>query len=278
MELRFKQVDVFTDKPFYGNPVAVVFDSDALTKEQMQKIAAWTNLSETTFIQSSKSGDYKLRIFTPVSELPFAGHPTIGSAFAAIEGGIIPNNKKEFIQECKAGKIRLTREEDEVFARVPRMKIIDKKINLDEFCDALGDAAFRDPIVIDAGPLWVIASLPNVNSLDDLKIDVAKTIELSKQLNVIGMTVYCIVLNKGVFVRTFAPVDNVLEDPVCGSGNAAVAKHIQIIGNQPLVGNQYNAYQGKALGRDGKIKVKYEGDEILIGGKAITVVDGKLNI
>src|SRR5688572_32160448 len=120
--LSFRQVDVFTDKPFLGNPVAVVIGADALDSEQMQRIACWTNLSETTFLLKSDLADYRLRIFTPRQELPFAGHPTIGSAHAALEAGFVPK-KPKLVQECGAGLIDLTIEEDgKIFLKGPPAK------------------------------------------------------------------------------------------------------------------------------------------------------------
>src|SRR5687767_15436738 len=109
MTLRFKQVDVFTDRPFYGNPVAVVIGAEALGTAEMQRIAGWTNLSETTFLLKSKVADYRLRIFTPRQELPFAGHPTIGSAHAALEAGFV-SRKSRLKQECGAGIIERSEE------------------------------------------------------------------------------------------------------------------------------------------------------------------------
>jgi predicted PhzF superfamily epimerase YddE/YHI9 len=120
--LRFKQVDVFTDKPFLGNPVAVVIGAEGLDTEAMQRIACWTNLSETTFLLKSDAADYRLRIFTPRMELPFAGHPTIGSAHAALESGFI-SSKSKITQECGAGIFDLTVEEGRIFVKGPAAKI-----------------------------------------------------------------------------------------------------------------------------------------------------------
>ena len=118
---RFKQVDVFTALPFLGNPVAVILDAEGLDTAQMQRIAGWTNLSETTFLLPSTVADYRLRIFTPRQELPFAGHPTIGSAHAAIEAGIV--KEKEFRQECGAGILDLTADDAGIFVCAPQPKV-----------------------------------------------------------------------------------------------------------------------------------------------------------
>ena len=114
--LTLKQVDVFTGRPFYGNPVAVVLGGEGLETEDMQRIACWVNLSETTFLLPSSQADYRLRIFTPQHELPFAGHPTIGSAYAALESGFV-EKKKLLRQECGAGILDLSFEDERIFVR-----------------------------------------------------------------------------------------------------------------------------------------------------------------
>ena len=126
----FKQVDVFTGRPFLGNPVAVVLDADDIDPAQMQRIAAWTNLSETTFVlrPTSASADYRLRIFTPTGELPFAGHPTVGSAHAVLQSGILPPESRSLRQECLAGVLPLTVDgtgaDRRIFVRVPEAKVV----------------------------------------------------------------------------------------------------------------------------------------------------------
>lgn len=278
MSVNFNQIDVFTSVPFQGNPVAVVFDADGFSTEKMQEIAKWTNLSETTFIQSSKLGDYKLRIFTPGNELPFAGHPTIGSAWAVLQSKSILSGKNEFFQECKAGLVRLVIENDLILAQVPPIKILNTQLLTSEFEETLGCQLEGDPFAIDSGPVWAIARLNSHSSLLGIKIDAGKIIGLSKKYMLTGITVYCIVPGKGVFLRTFAPLIGIMEDPVCGSGNAAVATHIKLTGKKDIVGNSYTAYQGEVLGRNGIVQVRFENDDILIGGNAVVVIDGSITI
>lgn len=278
MKLAFKQVDVFTSTPFHGNPVAVVFNADNLSSGKMQKIANWTNLSETTFVQSSGLGDYKLRIFTPKNELAFAGHPTIGSAFAVLQSGRIAPEQNEFFQECKAGLVRLIIEDDSIFAQVPKVKILDHKLSTPEFEDALGCELVNEPVAIDSGPIWAVSSVSTHFALHEIRINTEKLIRLSEKYNLTGITVYAIVPDKGVFVRTFAPVVGIMEDPVCGSGNAAVAVHLKHTGKKEIFGNRYTAYQGESVGRKGTIQIRYENDDILIGGKAVQVIDGTITI
>ena len=273
----FKQVDVFTDKPFYGNPVAVVFNADDISDADMKRIANWTNLSETTFICKSSSADYRLRIFTPGRELPFAGHPTIGSAHAAREAGIISGDTKEFRQDCIAGIISLSvDDEGGIHARVPRPKIAPAQMKPDELCDALGPLTCVEPLLIDVGPVWLATRLESVDALYSINIDPARITELSLAVKATGVTVYAVDEASEVHVRSFAPAEGILEDPVCGSGNAAVAAHIRDSGIIDTIGSTYTARQGAALGRNGKIQVLVDGDDVSIGGQAVTAIDGTI--
>ena len=154
--MRFKQVDVFTDKPFLGNPVAVVIGADGLDTAQMQRIACWTNLSETTFLLPSKRGDYRLRIFTPRQELPFAGHPTIGSAHAALESGFV-SKRQTLRQECAAGLIELAVEGDgRIFLRGPQAK----SQPLEKSIPSIPLAPARLPLTARSTPLPWTATRP----------------------------------------------------------------------------------------------------------------------
>ena len=273
----FKQVDVFTDKPFYGNPVAVVFNADDISDADMKRIANWTNLSETTFVCKSSSADYRLRIFTPGRELPFAGHPTIGSAHAAREAGLISSDTKEFRQDCIAGIISLSvDDEGGIHARVPRPKIAPAQMKSDELCDALGPLTCAEPLLIDVGPVWLTTRLESVDALYSINIDPAKITELSHAVKASGVTVYAVDEASEVHVRSFAPAEGILEDPVCGSGNAAVAAHIRDSGIIDIIGSTYTARQGAALGRNGKIQVRVEGEDVSIGGQAVTAIDGTI--
>lgn len=276
MELDYKQVDVFTSTPFQGNPVAVVFDADHLSSQQMQRIANWMNLSETTFVQTSSLGDYKLRIFTPRSELAFAGHPTIGSAFAVLQSGKIAPKQNELFQECNAGLVRLIIQGDSIFAKVPRVKILDYTLPVSEFEDALGCELADEPVAISSGPVWAVSSVNSYFHLHKIRFNTEKVINLSEKYNLTGITVYSMAPGKGVFVRTFAPIVGIMEDPVCGSGNAAVAAHLKHTGRQDVFGNNYTAYQGESVGRKGTIQIRYENDDILIGGEAVLIINGTI--
>ena len=175
-QLPFKQVDVFTGKPFFGNPVAVVIGADSLEAAQMQRIARWTNLSETTFLlkPTQAGADYRLRIFTPHQELPFAGHPTVGSAHAALESGYATAENGKLRQECGAGVLDLSIEDAggvrRIYVRAPAPKVQAVETSLFK-----GARAIR----VDVGPVWVVIDLGKAASVDALQPDMAAIEELS---------------------------------------------------------------------------------------------------
>lgn len=276
-ELRFKQVDAFTAVPFKGNPVAVVFDADGLSVDEMGSIAAWTNLSETTFVQSSDRGDYRLRIFSKKRELPFAGHPTIGSAHAMVESGRL-RGRLAWVQDCFVGTIPITLESDgRIFALAPTPKVRPREISAIQLTELVPNAILSDAAVVDVGAVWMTARLLK-GDLYSLDYDAPRLTELSRELDCSGLTVYRLDESGGVEVRSFAPYRGVVEDPVCGSGNVAVATHLRLTGLLRRLGSEYTARQGKALGRDGQVFVKIQGQDILIGGQAVTCIDGVIRL
>jgi PhzF family phenazine biosynthesis protein len=287
--LPFKQVDVFTQKPFWGNPVAVVIGAQSLSSEEMQRIAAWTNLSETTFVlpPSSEQADYRLRIFTPKQELPFAGHPTVGSAHAVIESGYARPKNGKLRQECLAGLLELAIEDmpagKQIFVQAPRAKIssIDEETKK-ALSAAIGIApgAGAQWLKIDLGVVWIVADLADADLLAALKPDMSAVARLSQSLQATGATVFARA-NDGLaalHVRSFAPAQGVPEDPVCGSGNASVAAFLLHTGTVKHFGERYIARQGMQVGRDGRVAVRVAGDVIAIGGYAVTCVDGTLRV
>lgn len=267
--MKFKQVDVFTDKPFLGNPVAVVIGAEDLDTAAMQRIACWTNLSETTFLLKSKTGDYRLRIFTPQHELPFAGHPTIGSAHAAMESGFVLR-KKRLVQECGAGLIELSVEDDgRIFLKgpPPRIQAMDQQIPSIPLVPAT-------PVIkVDVGPVWVVGEMSDAGALAALKPDMTAIAEWSLSLGISGATVFAASgePSSAIHVRSFAPAHAIPEDPVCGTGNISVAHYVK-----NRFGSHYVARQGMQLGRDGRVSVRIAKDHVEIGGHAVTCVDGTL--
>jgi len=285
MKRSYKVVDVFTSRPFMGNPVAVILDAEGLDTHEMQAIAGWTNLSETTFVlpPSSRAADYRLRIFTPRSELPFAGHPTLGSAYAVLEAGrATPRENGRLVQECDMGLVALTvsdtRGDRRLSFELPPAKIgALGKSDLNDLEVILGSELKVEPGVVNVGPVWIIAQLEDADAVIRLRPDLAKLSELERRLGVTGVTVFGSHPSgdAAIEVRTFAPSSGVDEDPVCGSGNGSVAAFLWERGLLPSGGKDYLATQGRCVGRNGRIAVNIDSKGgIRIGGSCVTCIDG----
>lgn len=288
MKRWFKQVDVFTAVPYCGNPVAVVLDADGLTTQDMQRIARWTNLSESTFVlpPTQPGADYRVRIFTPGAELPFAGHPTVGTAHAILEAGIVSSSKTALTQECAAGLLPLNVEraggERHLFVRVPTPSLRPVPNDHLPALRALLHAdweASAPPQIVSVGAVWTIVQLKDEAAVASLSPDLAAMARFSDALDVGGVTVFACLQRVGrdaIKVRSFAPAHGINEDPVCGSGNACVgaflAHHPQFAGLLPA----YSSSQGREIGRDGHVFVVAENGSVKIGGPAVTCVDGTI--
>lgn len=268
--LTLKQVDVFTGRPFYGNPVAVVLGGEALETEDMQRIACWVNLSETTFLLPSSQADYRLRIFTPQHELPFAGHPTIGSAYAALESGFV-EKKKLLRQECAAGILDLSFEDERIFVRGPEPRITDVRRGL-PFAKKL--------LRIEVGPIWIVGEVADAQELAALRPDMGALAAFTIDHEATGITVFAPSGEKqtAMHVRSFAPAHGIPEDPVCGSGNLAVAHYLKQTNSLKRFGERYIARQGMQMKRDGRVHVRVDEDGVRIGGRAVTCIEGTLRI
>jgi PhzF family phenazine biosynthesis protein len=268
----FKQVDVFTEKPFFGNPVAVVIGAEGLDTEEMQRIAHWTNLSETTFLLKAQAAgaDYRLRIFTARQELPFAGHPTIGSAHAAIESGFV-EKKPNLRQECGAGILDLTCDDGRIFVRGPQPRIADVRRKL-PFANKL--------LRIDVGPVWIVGEVADARALAALSPDMKALAVFTLDHEATGVTLFAPSGEResAMHVRSFAPAHGITEDPVCGSGNLGVAAYLRQTNAVQRFGERYVARQGMQMGRDGKVFVRIDDDGVRIGGHAVTCVEGLLKI
>jgi PhzF family phenazine biosynthesis protein len=288
--LPFQTVDVFTAVPFMGNPLAVVLDADDLSTAQMQRIANWTNLSETTFVlrATQASADYRVRIFTPGAELPFAGHPTIGTAHALLEAGRIAPRDGALVQECAAGLVALTVRHADDGARwlsfdlpAPTLTPLDAA-HVDDLVQMLGTPLARDaqPCLVDVGARWVVAQLPDAAAVLAAKPDLQRMMARDLRDGHTGVVVfgpYADGSNARIEVRAFAPAHGIDEDPVCGSGNGAVAAYLRHTGQLDAFGRDYLASQGTALGRAGFLKLSIDAAVIRVGGNAVTCVDGHLS-
>jgi PhzF family phenazine biosynthesis protein len=286
---RFKQVDAFTSRPLYGNPVAVVLDADDLTDDQMQRIANWTNLSETTFVlKATIAGPaYRLRIFTPMHELPFAGHPTIGSCHAVLEAGIIEAKDSWLVQECGAGNLPLRIEgsgpDRRIWVEAPEAKLVGEHPELAPVVSNVLGAQMAEsppPTAFRNGPTWLFVRFEHESEVAGLKPDMSALAALSP--TVTGVAAFAFV-NGGEFavhIRCFAPAAGVPEDPVTGSANAALPAYLAHHGLLDRAGREYVATQATEMGRDGRVSVGVLDDtgRAEIGGQALTVIDGEIRL
>ncbi|WP_323790933.1 PhzF family phenazine biosynthesis protein [Nocardioides sp.] len=266
--LPFRQVDVFSDQPLLGNPVAVVHDADDLSDEQMEAFARWTNLSETTFLLRPRSAtaDYRLRIFTPGGELPFAGHPTLGSAHAWLEAGGVPRNEGEVVQECGAGDVVVRRGERLAFAGPPLLHdgpLDDATLEVAARALEVVPGEVVEAAWIDNGPGWLGLLLRDPDAVRACRLDAAAAGDL--MIGVVGIGP-----DGEVEVRAFCPSIGVPEDPVTGSLNAGIAAWL--VGSR--LPSSYVAAQGAALGRKGRVHVDVEGGTVWVGGDTLTTVVG----
>jgi PhzF family phenazine biosynthesis protein len=270
---RFSQLDVFTSVPLLGNPLAVVHDAAGLGDEQMAALARWTNLSETTFLLPPKdpSADYFVRIFTPVSELPFAGHPTLGSCHAWLSAGGKPKNPQVIIQQCGVGLVRVRRDGDRLAFAAPPLRR-SGPVETDLRARVLGalrinDAAVRDMQWVENGPPWIGVLLHDAQAVLDLRPDLPALRGLA--VGVVGP--YPKEATCAFEVRAFTRAG--IEDPVTGSLNAGFALWLIGAGMAP---ERYIASQGAALGRRGRVHVERIGKDTWIGGAVCPILDGTI--
>jgi PhzF family phenazine biosynthesis protein len=286
-QVRFKQVDVFTSVPFKGNPLAVIFDADRLSTDEMQAIARWTNLSETTFLlrPTDPAADYRVRIFTTATELPFAGHPTLGTAHALLESGYNPKTPGRLVQQCGVGLVHLRQRETLAWAfAAPPCTIVPLDESQQKRLAAALDAGVIDfsapPSAVNNGAPWLVVRLTSAEACLDLKLDAETVTALVLETNTHGLTVYGPHpdATPATFeLRCLLFGAERIEDPVTGSANAAVACLLTAQDRRP--GASYTVRQGTALDRNGRVLVDYEnGGDTWIAGHAITIVDGSFRL
>lgn len=280
-KIPFKQVDVFTRSAFNGNPLAVILQADGLSDEQMAAIARWTNLSETTFVlpASDAGADYRVRIFTPDIELPFAGHPTLGTAHALLEAGISLKTPGKIVQQCGVGLVTIKISDNGQLAfSAPPATLIPFHDAL--LSTALNSEAFdrQQPVVVaDMGIRWLLVPMDSAEAVLALKPDVADFERLLKHAQVNGVMPFGPLAtgNEQIEARALLIEQGALtEDPVTGSANACLARYRQSQGNT----DDYRVRQGTAIQRQGRIQVSFDKDDIWIGGQTVTVIDGEIRL
>ena len=220
----------------------------------------------------------RINIFTPASELDFAGHPTIGTAHAALEGGLV-KDATSFGMECPLGRIDLHRTDGLIWARVPAPKQKDSLLDEGELRASLGGQQPMDPLLFDIGPVWLVGRLQTVQSLRGICPDWGGLTGLTRKLgDSTGLVLYAFTDEGGIEVRAFAPAEGVNEDPVCGSGNLCAARHLEVTGGLERIGRTFVSRQGMNLGRNGRLHLKVLEQDIELGGQAVTVFDGTARI
>lgn len=284
----YLQLDVFAARPGAGNPLGVVLDAQDLDAAAMQAIAAWTNLSETIFLlpPEAPDADYRVRIFTPRQELPFAGHPSVGAAWAALDRGIAAPDARTLVQECAAGLLPVRIADDatgrRVHVRAPRGEWIDVAGADALLAEALAGwrLAGTAPALWSNGPHWWLVELADADAVRTLHPDLRAIAALTTASGAVGLAVYgrSEATDHDLVLRAFCPADNIPEDPVTGSANALVAAALHARGALPHAHGRYVASQGREVGRDGVVEVRIEADgEVWIGGRVQAVIRGSFD-
>jgi len=307
----YKQVDVFTATPYQGNPLAVVLDGSGLDDETMQRFARWTNLSETAFLlpPTLPTADYRVRIFTPGGELPFAGHPTLGSCHAWLEAGGQPQTGDFIVQQCQAGLVNIRREPGSrrlAFAAPPLKRSAPGLALLTQVATALGISTTQILAAqqLDNGPLWlgllldsvetVLQLAPNHLALEKLGMEIgvaavyppeetppliARANREARAFDTLQPVIDVPAQSPNLEVRAFAICIGISEDPVTGSLNASLAQWLIADGYLP---DRYLASQGVCLGRAGQVHIDHERavsnslGQVWVGGESLTCIDGQV--
>jgi PhzF family phenazine biosynthesis protein len=275
----FKEVDVFGATPYRGNALAVVLDGTGLSDEAMQHFARWTNLSETTFLvpPQDDSADYRVRIYTPGGELPFAGHPTLGSCHAWLESGGKPRTRGVVVQECKLGLVRIRRDGSRLaFAAPPVQRSSPPPVVLSQVAAALGLKASEVLMAqtLDNGPAWITLLLDSPQTVLKLSPDHGTLRNMGVKVGVAARYERASgsADSPNVEVRAFAAASGILEDPVTGSLNASLAQWLMGEGYLP---DRYVAAQGACVGRSGRAYLERDGSgQVWVGGDSVSCVSG----
>lgn len=284
MQRDYLQLDVFARAAGCGNPLGVVLDAASLDREAMQALAAWLNLSETTFVlpPTQPGADYRVRIFTPRQELPFAGHPSVGTAHAVLERGMAAPRNGGLVQECGAGLLPVRVETHpqgrRLHVRAPRG--VECPGDPGAAVASLRTSNFGKlrPALIDNGPRWWCVELADEAAVRTLRPALEEMAHATRASGAVGVAVFarCVQLPHELVVRAFVPADGIAEDPVTGSANAAIAAWLHA--NDCLPARRYVASQGREVGRDGIVHCAVDdAGETWIGGETQTVIQGRVD-
>jgi len=285
---RFYQVDVFSARAGVGNPLAVVFDAEDLDDRQMQAIATWANLAETTFVlrPTTPEAHYRVRIFTTRQEIAFAGHPSIGTAHAVLAAGFPAPGSGLLVQECRAGLLPIQqRSRDAVSTlsvRVPRSRIVRFADATDELLwRALGGRALAGlaPGLVEGGRRWWLAELADEQTVRGMQPDREAIRDLADQSQSLGLCVFARTPGRphDLVVRAFPLGVGIVEDPASGAANAAIAAFLEEADALAGLGDSYIVSQGREMARDAQLLVHIDPDRnVWVGGECQTVIHGEL--
>ena len=284
---RYLQLDVFPASPGGGNPLGVVLDAGGLNVEAMQRIAKWTNLVETTFVlpPDAASASYRLRIFTPHSEIPFAGHPTVGSAHAVLDTGFAQARDGQLVQQCGAGllpiRIEGTGDTREISVQAPPARVLREGTEDGSLRAALGfcDLGKLPPAFVEGGRRWWVAELADENSVRSLQPNHTAIKALARADACMGLCVFarCTKPDYALVVRAFPAGAGIVEDPASGAANGLIAAYIAQHEPQGELARGYRVSQGREMGHDAELIVRIDADAtVWVGGRTHTVIDGSL--
>lgn len=288
---RFMHLDVFAPRSGAGNPLAVVLDADGLDTDAMQRIAAWTNVIETTFVlpPTTPEASYRVRIFTPRRELAFAGHPSVGTAHAVLAAGLATprdtaDGRRQLVQECGAGLLPVSVEGDgatrALFVQAPATQVLARRDGNDARLRALLGARLSNAgaALIDSGRRWWAAELVDEAAVRSWAADFDGIAALASPDEAMGLAVFarCAGSDYGLVVRALMPFHGHYEDPASGAANAALAGYLHATGQAGELGDRYVVSQGREVGRDARLTLVRDGGRIWVGGSTQTVMAGVL--
>ena len=284
-------VDVFSPRPGAGNALAVVVGSAELDSAQMQRIATWNNLAETTFVlpATATGADYRLRIFTTRQEIAFAGHPTIGSAHVARVAGLVEAGKRELVQECQAGLLAVRSEGGDAgdgsalhSVRVPRSRVVphgDEVTVLIDRALARVERGALAPACVEGGRRWWLAELADEATVRSMKPDRAAILALARHNDALGLCVFARApagRDYELVVRAFPLGVGIVEDPASGAANGAIAAFLDERAALGALGDRFRVSQGREMGRDAELVLQLDGErQVWVGGRCRVVVDGR---
>jgi PhzF family phenazine biosynthesis protein len=286
MTLRYFQLDVFADRPGQGNPLGVVLGATAWDTTAMQAFAAWTDLVETTFLlpPTQAAADYRVRIFTPSREIPFAGHPSLGSAHAALESGFAALRDGRVVQECGAGLLPLRAQGEgrarRLFVQAPAARVVRRGAAGTGISGLLAGTrpGALGAALVEGGRRWWIAELADEAGVRRYAPDHAAIAALARRDEALGLCLFarCRGSDYGLVVRAFPAGVGIAEDPASGAANGLIAGYIGLCEPQGDLARGYRVSQGREIGHDAQIDVAIEGAAVWVGGPTRTVVRGEL--